>query len=155
MHFDKDRILTTLNAAFSAKYYSLAQYALDASPYVRPGEENLLREIKLVAACDRRLADQLSQVIEDLEGVPQLSVIDSSLAHLNYLSLQYISGVLLQGLRKQQVLFDDGLAMVRDVEQVGGEEGRMKAEANRVFLELHETTRGQILRLNEMIANPS
>ncbi len=154
MHFDKDRILTALNAAFSAKYYSLAQYVLDASPYVRPGEEKLLREIRLVATCDRRLADQLAQVIEQLEGVPQLTVIDSSVAYLNYLSLQYLSGVLLQGLQKQQILFDDGLALVRDVEQVSGEEGRVKAEANRVFLELHETTRGQILRLREILAEP-
>lgn len=155
MHFDKDKILQALNAAFSAKYYSLAQYALDASPYVRPGEDKLLYEIKLVAACDRRLADQLALAIEELEGVPQLTVTDASLAALNYLSLQYISGMLLKGLEKQQALFDEGLALVRNIEQVGGEEARMRAEANRVFLELHETTRGQILRLREILAEPS
>jgi len=154
MHFDKDRILTALNVAFSAKYYSLAQYALDASPYVRPGEDKLLYEIKLVAACDRRLADQLALAIEQLEGVPQLSVIDESVACLNYLSLRYVSGVLLLGLEKQLALFDEGLALVRDVDPVAGEEGRMKAEANRVFLELHESTRGQILRLREILAEP-
>jgi bacterioferritin (cytochrome b1) len=151
MHFDKDRILTALNAAFSAKYYSLAQYVLDASPYVRPNEEHLLREIRLVAACDRRLADQLALAIEQLEGVPQLTVIDSAVASLNYLSLQYLADVLLQGLEKQLDLFDRGLALIREIELIGGAEGRMKAEANRVFLELHETTRGQILRLREIL----
>ena len=93
---EREELIEALNEAFSCKYHSVAQYLIDAHPYVAAGGEAILRAIEAVAAADRDGSQQLARAIEQLESVPQLVTIDASLTSLNYLAVDYVLAVLIE-----------------------------------------------------------
>ncbi|WP_319588760.1 hypothetical protein [uncultured Desulfobulbus sp.] len=108
-------VYDALNVAFSHKYHSMAQYILEAGPYVRPEDGAGMREIELIAAEDKALADHLADVIERLEGIPQVGLFNPDVANLNYLSLEYLLGVLIRSLEDQLAQYEASLPQVQSV----------------------------------------
>ncbi|MCL5270895.1 MAG: hypothetical protein M1457_10195 [bacterium] len=122
---DRAQILAALNEAFNLKYHSAARYMLDAEPYVKNGDEVMLREIEAIAGEDAAAADRLASLIERLEGVPQVGVFELGVADLNYLSLRHLAGVLIGILEKQRGQFAAALAAAKGDAEVRGEFDRL------------------------------
>jgi hypothetical protein len=125
-----------LNAAFSHKYHSMAQYILEAKPYVRSNDGAGMQEIESIAAEDRALADHLADVIERLDGIPQIGLFDPQVANLNYLSLDYLLGVLIRSLEDQLAQYEASLTQAQAVPL-----------ASQTLEELCAATRGRLERL--------
>ena len=103
---DRQQSLQRLNEALSRKYQSLADYIVHAGPYVAPGRESLFEAIRSIVADDHRMADKLADQIEDFEGVPNPRFCQPDYASLNYLSLDYLAGLLIEELEQQIKLYD-------------------------------------------------
>lgn len=136
---DKQEVLDALNQAFSQKYLSLAHYILEAQPYVREGEEPLLSALAVTAAEDKRLADRLAEIIQELEGIPQIATYSPDVANLNYLALGYLAGLLIQTLEEQLVHYQQSLELARETKP-----------AWEAFEELCRVTGGQLERLRAL-----
>jgi len=134
-----EQALAALNAALRDKYHSMAQYVLEAGPYVRPGQEAVLGELRTMADADRALADRLAEAMERLEGIPQPGTPDPEVANLNYLSLNYLLGYLKDSVEKQLSRYENDLPLLRDFPAAG-----------EVFDRLLAATRAQAARLRDM-----
>jgi bacterioferritin (cytochrome b1) len=138
---DREQALAALNAAFCHKYHSMAQYVLDARPYVRPGQERMLSEIAEIAAEERAAADRLAETIEKLEGIPQVGIFNPEVANFNYLSLDHLLGVLTRSLEEQLARDEAARPLLEDL-----------PASRRAMEELCKTTRNQLSRLRRMAA---
>lgn len=98
---DRDAILEALNDCFTQRYHSAAGYMLEAGSYLGAGDGDLRRAIEEIAAWDQAKAEELADVIESLDGIPQVRPYSHKLAELNYLSLRYMGGVLVRLLEEQ------------------------------------------------------
>jgi len=98
---ERAEIVAVLNAAFSKRYHSLAQYIAEAKPYVPKGQEALQITIRQIAAEDRAEAERIADVIEGLEEIPQVEPYDPDIAKMNYLSIVYLKKILMAELEKE------------------------------------------------------
>ncbi len=96
-----EQAIAALNAAFARRYHSVAQYILNADPYVSPEDKDLLRRIQAIAEYDHQEAERLSDIIEDLDGVPFVPPFDHEVAEWNYLALPHLAANLADALRTQ------------------------------------------------------
>jgi bacterioferritin (cytochrome b1) len=135
------QLMDALNNAFSRKYHSLAQYILDARPWVPAGREGALEPIRAAAAEDQQFADRLAAAIEEAEGVPQLAIYNPEVASLNYLSLDYLLNYLIKDLQGQLADFERAAAQAEGCETV-----------KRTLAELAEATQKQVERLQAVCA---
>ncbi len=103
---NKQELILFLNQAFSRKYNSLADYILSAQPYIKDGQETLLREIQNIAQEDAQARDELAQALEDLNAVPRITAHPHSVSDLAYLSLDYLGTVLAKDLEQQFKEYD-------------------------------------------------
>lgn len=94
-------VLDALNRIFMERYHSLAEYIVEASPFVAPGHERILERVKTIAAFDRAESERLASVIESLGAVPHVGPYPRRLAELNYLSIQYLRQYLCEQLLRQ------------------------------------------------------
>jgi len=115
MNKSYEQAVSALNAAFANRYHSVAQYLLDAYPYVRPQDQDLLRRIQAIAEYDRRESERLSDLIEDLDGVPYVPPIAHEVAEWNYLALTHLAVNLADTLAKQLAQYETLLPAVADV----------------------------------------
>lgn len=99
---ERAELVDALNIAFAQKYHSMAQFVLDAEPYVKPGREGLLAAIRDVAGMDQRAAGQIAEAIEQLEGIAQPGTGDPSLAAYHYLDLDFLAATLADALEQQK-----------------------------------------------------
>lgn len=109
----REQTIDVLNEAFSRRYNSVAQYLLDARPHVTQGEESLLHCIEEIAAADRAQADHLAEIIEALDGIPQVVPYPHEVAELNYLSLAYLREALMGSIRDEIAAYTPRLAAVQ------------------------------------------
>ena len=109
------QLFAALNNAFSRKYNSLAQYLIDARPYIAPGQEPAFATIMETAAEDLKFADRSAAVIEQLEGVPQLAIFNPEIASLNYLALDYLVSYMRQDLEGQLAEYESALPLAAEV----------------------------------------
>ena len=86
--------LDALNRVFMDRYHSLAEYILEASPYVAPENQRLVQRIQAVADFDRQESEHIARLIEPLGGVPRVGPYPRRLAVLNSLSIHYLCGFL-------------------------------------------------------------
>lgn len=115
MNKSYEQAVSALNAAFANRYHSVAQYVLDAYPYVRPQDQELLRRVQAIAEYDHREAERLSDLIENLEGVPFVPPIRHEVAEWNYLALPHLAGELADTLAEQLAQYEALAPEVADV----------------------------------------
>lgn len=110
-----EQAIAALNAVFVHRYHSVAQYILDANPYVRPQDQDLLRRIQAIAEYDKVQAERLTDLIEQLDGVPSVSPFDHEVAEWNYLSLTHLAQQLMTVLSRRLAEYEKLLAALEDV----------------------------------------
>jgi bacterioferritin (cytochrome b1) len=97
----REKILETLNSAFADRFHSMAAYILQSSSFVEKGRESEQKIIERIAASDAEIALRLADVIEELDGIPQVPAYNHRLAELNYLSLDFVKNELRSELSRQ------------------------------------------------------
>ncbi|MCE5229360.1 hypothetical protein LLG95_07160 [bacterium] len=133
---ERAELLDALNIAFAQKYHSMAQYVLDAEPYIKAGQERLLPVIGDLAAMDHEAMRLLAEAIESREGIAQPGVMDPQFSTLNYLDLDYLANALYETLERQKSYYEG-------MRQRFGSD----PDAQSVFAMLCSTTTEQLSRL--------
>jgi bacterioferritin (cytochrome b1) len=109
---EKEAVLDVLNMAFTHRFHSVADYILNANPYVAESEQAALHQVEAIAQSDREAAERLADVIEGLEGIPQVSPFHHDIATLNYLSIHHLKNVLRESLASQLAAYEQRLRVV-------------------------------------------
>ena len=111
--------LEVLNTAFARRYHSLAQYILDASPFVREEDHAVIASIRAIAQADHELAQTFAQLIEQLESVPYIPPYDHTFAEFNYLSIQFLADRLIKEFAKELAEYEPILPAIKDCSGAG------------------------------------
>ena len=129
----REEILSILGRAFADRFHSMAAYILESGTYIREEDEPLRRKIERIAECDRAAAERIADVIEDLEGIPQVPAYKHGFPEMNYLSLDFLKNVLREELSKQLGRYERQLPLLENC-----------AAARNVLYSMCEALRGQI-----------
>jgi hypothetical protein len=97
----QDQIVDELNGALTPFFQSLAQYLLETNPFTTDKDGEAIKAVREVAGADGKAKDEITNLIEDMEGIPQPGLADPLFAELNYLSFPYILDVLIQERRER------------------------------------------------------
>jgi hypothetical protein len=84
---------------------------MDARPYVQPGCEDIFDCMKTIASFDVAAAEKAAEIIEELEGIPQVDPYTENVAEMNYLDVRFCSERLLQKLKDEYGFYDSNLRM--------------------------------------------
>lgn len=85
-----EQLIVDLNRCLTVLSGSMAGYVADADAYTTDADKDAIGAIREVAAADRSFSHEITAIIEDLEGIPQIGGFDHRLALMNYLSYPYI-----------------------------------------------------------------
>ena len=99
---EREQILQWLLRAFNWKYNALAAYAVEAQPYVAPGREAVLEELKKIAREEADAVDPIAQAIEQMDGIPQVAPYAPAVSELNYLAVDYLANLVAEDLEHQR-----------------------------------------------------
>ena len=132
----REEILNILNRAFADRFHSLAEYILEAGPYIRDEDAALCRAIQRMAEYDRTVAERLADVIEELDGIPQVPAYKHAFTEMNYLSLHFLKNVLREELCKHLAAYERQLPFLDNC-----------AAARNVLYSMCQALRGQIAEL--------
>ena len=103
--------LEVLDTVFQQRYHSLARYLIDARPYVPSGCEGILDCMKGIARFDLAAAERAAEVIEKLEGIPQVNPYTQQVAEMNYLDIRFCARRLLEKLQDEFRYYDASLRL--------------------------------------------
>lgn len=103
--------LEVLDTVFQQRYHSLARYLIDARPYVPSGCEGILDSMKGIARFDLATAERAAEVIEKLEGIPQVNPYSQQVAEMNYLDIRFCARRLLEKLQDELRYCDASLRL--------------------------------------------
>jgi rubrerythrin len=93
---NREELVRRLNFLLSREYNSLIHYIHDANPYVPEEKRPAFRLLEEMIADEQRHAEQLGNLIIQLEGIPQPAPYDVSIADINYLSLDYLARMMIK-----------------------------------------------------------
>lgn len=99
------QIINALNNSLTTFANSLAAYLLDTDPYLADNDKDAMAAVNEIAASDKRLELAVSEMIVDLDGIPQIGSVDPWLSEMNYLSFPYLLDVLIEFKRKEIVRY--------------------------------------------------
>ncbi len=102
--------LDALNDLFTRSYYSAAGYVFESQPYVVPADADVLDLLSTIRREDRRHAQLLAGVIDDLEAVPLAGAFPWWYRDLNYLSVPCLAGFVVEALREDLARYAAALA---------------------------------------------
>lgn len=103
----REEVVALLNAVFTDRFHSLAAYILEAKPYVQESDAELVQRIRQIAEYDRAEATRLAEIIESMEGIPQvMAPYPHDIAEFNYLALPYLKNELARKLQLQADQYD-------------------------------------------------
>lgn len=92
----RQQIINALNNCLTPLANSMAAYLQETEPYTTPNDKDAVGAIQEIAASDKKFEHQLSEMILELEGIPQIGSVDPELAELNYLSFPYLLDVVIE-----------------------------------------------------------
>lgn len=134
-----EQVTAILNRALAPLRYSTAQYITESNPYLSDADRDAMRSVQAVGQEDAELATRLIQLIERLEGIPQVGTPDPLFAELNYLSFPYLLDVLIREKGKQTEAIEERGAAV---------EGNELAQA--LLAEVLQTHETQLKKLKDL-----
>lgn len=91
-----DRLISHLQEDLTRKSHSFAEYMAASSPYVAQGKEEMWELLLKVRAEEQEHARRISRLLISLGGVPNPGLFDASAADMNYLSIDYLYGLLIR-----------------------------------------------------------
>ena len=150
-----DEALATLNAAFSERSKSIADYILQSEPCVARNERPLLEQVQRVADFDHSEAERLARVIDELGGIPRNQPVPPEVADMNYMSIAYLHRVLWGKLRQQLKRYERRLPEVEAVPDAGQALFSLCNNLRKQIAELHEVPDLEMPAGQERAANES
>jgi len=97
----RQQIINALNNCLTPLANSMAAYLQETEPYTTPNDKDAVAAIQEIAATDKKFEHQISEMILELEGIPQIGSVDPELAELNYLSFPYLLDVMIEHEKKE------------------------------------------------------
>ena len=91
-----ERAFQALNRLLSHKTDSLFAFVLEASPYVTEADAERLQCVQRLAQEHQEQAQALTRLILEMDGVPNPLGHDIGVADMNYLSLRFLTGPLIE-----------------------------------------------------------
>ena len=104
--------LELLNELFTRSYYSAAGYVFESQPYVVPADADALDLLSVIRREDRRHAQLLAGVIDDLEAVPLAGAFPYWHLDLNYLSVPTLALFVVSALQHDLSRYEAALAVL-------------------------------------------
>lgn len=97
----RQQIINALNNCLTPLANSMAAYLQETEPYTTPSDKDAIGAIQEIAATDKKYEHEISEMILELEGIPQIGSVDPELAELNYLSFPYLLDVMIEHEKKE------------------------------------------------------
>lgn len=89
-HDPRITLIKILNAILEREYNSLLKYLLDCDPYIPAEHDPWVREIvERIAAEDARHAEDIADIIDEMEATPQIGHYTVDIVDLSYLSIEH------------------------------------------------------------------
>ena len=85
-----------LNTVFSRSYYSASGYVFESRPYIEAADVSLLDDLKGLRLDDRKHAMLIAELIESYDEVPEPGVFAYWHRDLNYLTVPYLMGFVVE-----------------------------------------------------------
>lgn len=99
-----------LNQVFSRSYYSAAGYVYESRPYLVHEDAALLDDLRALRLDDRQHATLLARLLETYDEVPAPGTFAYWYRDLNYLTLPYMLGFVVEALQDDIEVLDEALA---------------------------------------------
>lgn len=97
----RQQIINALNNCLTPLANSVAAYLLETEPYTTANDKDAMGAIQEIAASDKKFEHEISEMILELEGIPQIGSVDPEIAELNYLSFPYLLDVMIEREKKE------------------------------------------------------
>lgn len=136
-----DRLFRELNSQLTRLRLSVAQYILGSAPYLKDVDKEAMGAVREIAGAEEALAVEATDLIDQLDGVPQVGLSDPLFADINYSSFPYLIGVMIRWEQREVERCAAGLEAVADNAEAKGLVEKILA--------LHE---GQLAKLQDIRA---
>lgn len=100
-HPTRDQIIHALNNCLTPFANSLAAYLLDTDPYLTDSDKDAMGALAEIAASDKKFEHRISEMILELDGIPQIGSVDPEVSEMNYLSFPYLLDVMIRYERRE------------------------------------------------------
>jgi len=100
----------TLSELFTRVYQSAGNYAAESEPYQVPADADLLEALEALRVDDRRHALLLANLLQYFDLVPESGVFPYWYRDLNYMTVPFLAGFVVQSLEDDLGLYDAALA---------------------------------------------
>lgn len=95
------QIINALNRSLTTFANSLPAYLLETDPYLTDNDKDAMAAVTEIAASDKKFERALTEMVLELEGIPQIGSVDPVLSELNYLSFPHLLDVLIAHKKKE------------------------------------------------------
>jgi bacterioferritin (cytochrome b1) len=92
----RQQIINALNNCLTPFANSMAAYLLETDPYLTPNDKDAMGAVSEIAAADKKYEHAISELILELDGIPQIGSVDPELSEMNYLSFPYLLDVMIE-----------------------------------------------------------
>lgn len=140
---DRSEPIAVLNHALHVTVNSVVQYLAVAAPYVPPGCEKHLGTLARIREDEARDAQVLSDLVQQLDGVPSVGAFPYWNVDLNYLDLRFLAGFAAEHQKRAIADMEAGLEKLRG-----------EPRAHRALREILERKRADLAKLLEIAKRP-
>ncbi len=96
----REQIINALNNCLTPIANSMAAYLLETDPYLTANDKDAMGAVSEIAASDKKYENAISELILDLDGIPQIGSVNPELSEMNYLSFPYLLDVMIEHEKK-------------------------------------------------------
>ncbi len=100
-----------LNELFTRSYYSAAGYVFESQPFAHEEDDDALRQLREIRKQERQHARMLAQILESLDRVPEPGAFPYWYRDLNYLTVPFLGGFVIEALETDLAMYDAALEM--------------------------------------------
>lgn len=95
-HPTRPQIVNALNNCLTTFANSLASYLLETDPFLTDNDKDAMGALAEISASDQRFETQLTAMIAELDGIPQIGSVNPELSEMNYLSFPHLLDVMIR-----------------------------------------------------------
>ena len=103
--------IDALNELFTRAYYSAAGYVFESQPFGHDEDDDLLRALNEIRRQERQHARMLGQILESIDRVPEPGAFPYWYRDLNYLTVPYMGGFVVESLETDIGLYERALGL--------------------------------------------
>jgi len=117
---NREERLDLLNRVLHGTVNSVIQYIDVAAPYVPAGLEDCLGELRRMRDEEVTSANEISDLVTELDGVSKVGVFDYWNVDLNYLDVRFLAGFAVEHVDKVVAEIESGIAAASDDARIVG-----------------------------------